>query len=166
MERKLGYRPPGLVLEDYPHWLDHVAPRLVQVLHSEKQLLEPDRAMQLLSEIRQSVSLAEEAALSPSVGILPKTKEGLNITANRGTGGKTHLDALDEWLLKQYPSFEMDTDVERARAAMQNAIESSGQGNQEVLSTMVQMIKQQQTTLDLLTQFVTKKPTKASASPE
>jgi hypothetical protein len=120
----------------------------------------------LLSEIRQSVSLAEEAALSPSVGILPKTKEGLNITANRGTGGKTHLDALDEWLLKQYPSFEMDTDVERARAAMQNAIESSGQGNQEVLSTMVQMIKQQQTTLDLLTQFVTKKPTKASASPE
>src|SRR5262245_48919078 len=117
-DRNIGRRPRGLVLEDFPLWLDHDAPNLIEHLRRTEVLDDVERALRLITELRESIRLAEEAALSPSVGILPRTKELLNITANRGTGGKTHLDELDEWLLKQYPSFEMDTDVERARAAM------------------------------------------------
>jgi len=154
----VGHRPPGLLLEDYPAWLDVDAPRLLEQLRRAEILTEMDRAEQLVAELRESIRLAEEAALSPSVGILPKTKEGLNITANHGVGGKTHLDELDVWLLKQYPSFEMDTDVERARNAMQQAIESGNQGNQDLMKLMAGMMQQQQEQLALLTQLVAGKP--------
>ena len=166
---KRGHRPPGLVLEDFPRWLDKDASRLLFDMQGENV----EKGAKLISEIRKSIDLAFEAALSPSVGILPKTKEGLNITANRGTGGKTHLDAQDEWLLKQFPSFEMDTDVERARMAMQTAIEAGNAGQQNVTKVMVELMAQQQAamaqqqqTLDLLTQAVLgskAKPSKTTA---
>jgi hypothetical protein len=149
-----GFRPPGLTLEGYPAWLDHYAPRVLVALASQVETFDMPRAEQLVAELRESFRLAEEAALSPSTGILPKTKELLNITANGGSGGKTHLDDADNWLLKQYPSFEMDTDVERARAAMQRAIESGNQGQKDLTATMVEMMGQQQQTLDLLTNLV------------
>jgi len=164
-----GHRPPGLLLEHFPNWLEHGAPKLLEDLQGENV----NQGMQLISEIRKSIDLAFEAALSPSVGILPKTKEGLNITANRGTGGKTHLDAQDEWLLKQFPSFEMDTDVERARSAMQTAIEAGNAGNQgvnkqmaDIMERQERMFAAQQQTLDLLTQAVVgskAKPSKITA---
>jgi hypothetical protein len=157
-----GYRPPGLLLEQFPRWLDDGAPRLLGGLSKETV----ETGLLLISELRQSLRLAEEAALSPSIGILPRTKELLNITANRGTGGKTHLDAVDEWLLKQYPSFEMDTDVERARHAMQTAIEAGNAGQQVTTQLLAGLMERQQQTLDLLTQAVIGKqgkPAKATA---
>jgi hypothetical protein len=169
-----GQRPEGLLLENFPGWLDHDAPRLVETLAKEIAGFDTERAFKLLSEIRHSIALAEEAALSPSIGILPRTKEGLNITANRGTGGKTHLDAVDEWLLKQYPSFEMDTDVERARLAMQTAIEAGNAGQQTVTKLLADVLErqertasQQQQTLDLLVQHMIgakAKPTSKTAT--
>ncbi len=120
------------------------------------------RGEKLIEEIKQSVYRAHQAALNPSDGILPRTKELLNITANKGQGGKTHLDNQDSWLLSEYPSFRMDTDVERAQKAMQGAIEAGNQSGDEfkngvmaMMQQQQQMMAQQQQTLSLLTKFVT-----------
>lgn len=116
----------------------------------------------LIEEIKTSVYRAHQAALNPSDGILPRTKELLNITANKGQGGKTHLDNQDSWLLSEYPSFRMDTDVERAQRAMQGAIEAGNQSGDEFKSGVLammqqqqQMMAQQQETLNLLAKIVT-----------
>jgi len=170
-----GLRPEGLLLENFPAWLSYGPPKLIAQLERENPQFDVARAHKLVGELRHSFFLAEEAALSPSIGILPKAKEGLNITANRGTGGKSHLDAVEEWLLKQYPSFEMDTDVERARLAMQSAMEAGNAGQQTVSNSLLavverqeQMMAQQQQTLELLVQHMTggakAKPSKPTAT--
>lgn len=152
-------RPPDLVLEDFPMWLETDAPRALRaglrkvvVRGNEYKLTSAQipKGEQLIEEIKNSIALAESAALNPSDGILPRTKELLNITANNGQGGKTHLDRLDNFLLEQYPSFRMDTDVERAQKAMQSALEAGHHGDDEFKTGIMAILQQQQKTLDLL----------------
>src|ERR1051325_6524614 len=120
----------------------------------------------LIEQLKQSVYRAHQAALNPADGILPRTKELLNITANKGTGGKTHLDNQDSWLLSEYPSFKMDTDVERAQKAMQGAIEAGNQTNDEFKTGVMAILQQQQQTMDLLARhLVAGKEEKKPASP-
>lgn len=166
-----GRRPAGLVLEDFPDWLGRDAQRAlryaekngVSIRDREYKLARRSdgRGEKLIAEIGHSISRADEVARNPSDGILPRTKELLNITANKGVGGKTHLDRLDEWLLKQYPSFEMDTDIARAQNAMQNAIEAGNNSGDNFKTGMMAILQQQQLgmqqqqkTLDLLAQAV------------
>lgn len=152
-------------------WLENGAPRALRAslkgVKIKGQIYtiaqsQISKGEKLIEEIKTSVYRAHQAALNPSDGILPRTKELLNITANKGQGGKTHLDNQDSWLLSEYPSFRMDTDVERAQKAMQGAIEAGNQSSDDfktgVLAMMQQqqeMMAQQQQTLNLLTKFVT-----------
>lgn len=165
-EAEAGRLPEGLVLEDYPAWLAGGAPRALSLAMAKGVTLDGRqfkldsgmraRAQKLINEILAGVNQAHEMALNASDGLLPNTKKLLNITANHGQGGKNHLDALDEWLLKQFPSFRMDTDVERAQAALKETFQHSAQAagansdailliaqqNQAILNELVESRKQ------------------------
>jgi len=159
-----GRRPPGLVLEDFPAWLDTNGPRALQyalkngvTIRDRQYQVAPTgqvAGLKLIDEIRASIGRAEEAALSPSDGILPRTREQLNITANKGVGGKTHLDNLDRWCMEQWPSFEMDTEVSRAQKAMQGAIEAGNNSGDDFKTGVMAILQQQQKTMDMLAQAV------------
>jgi hypothetical protein len=180
-EIEAGRRPSDLVLEEFPHWLAQDAPRALRaglkrvVIRGRQYKLTEDQlpaGEKLITEISGSVARAEAAALNPSDGILPRTKELLNITANKGQGGKTHLDRQDVWLLEQYPSFKMDTDVERAQKAMQEAIVAGNQGSDDfkngvmaILQQQQQAMNQQQETIGLLTQLIAGKQGEKAAQP-
>jgi hypothetical protein len=169
-EIETGRRPANLVLEEFPQWLADEAPRALRaglkgvVIRGREYQLTKDQlpaGERLIDEIAGSMERAEAAALNPSDGVLPRTKELLNITANKGQGGKTHLDRQDMWLLEQYPSFKMDTDVERAQKAMQGAIEAGTQNSDEFKTGVMAILQQQQEaaarsqqTLDLLVKMV------------
>lgn len=166
-EENFGRRHAELVLEDYPAWLRGGAPLALETainhgftLHGRELRLNPslrERGLQLIGEIEGSIALAHEMALNPSDGILPNAKNLLNVTANRGAGGKAYLDPVEEWLLAQFPSFKMDTDVERAKTAMQEALKGSSSNNNDiitVISKLQEASQGQQATLDLLAQFL------------
>lgn len=171
-ELDAGRRPANLLLEDFPVWLREGARRALKHAFSKGSVDVPvyaqdksggkprivryasrpfeesigisDRAERLIDEVGISIAQAHEMALSPSIGILPRTREALNITTNRGQGGKTHLDNVDIWLLEQFPSFNMDTDVERARRAMQDTLESNAQSTGETNAVLAQIAQQNQ----------------------
>lgn len=195
-----GRRPADMPLEDYAKvpgnllpsnssssksWLVGEAPRALRSALkgikingrtysiAQSQIAQGEK---LIQEIHTSILRAHEAALSPSDGILPNTKKLLNITANRGQGGKTFVDHLDMWLMDQYPSFAMDTDVERARKSMQSALEANSQGSGEFNTGIMAILQQQQVqmerqqvTLDLLAKHIaggSEKPKGATSKPK
>lgn len=112
------------------------------------------RGHRLITEVYQSVRQAHEMALNPSDGILPRTKELLDITANKGQGGKNHLDGQDEWLMRQFPSFSMDTSVERAQKALQGVLAESGQSQGDTQAGILALLEKQGKTIDMLTEIV------------
>lgn len=170
-ELDLGRRPGKLVLEEYPNWLRTDAPRVLRVsiskgFHTRGQQVKLPKSMgkrgeQLIEELLDGILRAHEKALNPSDGILPRTKELLNITANKGAGGKTFMDRQDHWLLAEFPGFRMDTDVERASETLKQALlESSGKSGD--VSAIVPVLEQLQHSVAMLTKLVADRE-KASA---
>lgn len=79
--------------------------------------------LKLIEEIQTSLAFAEVAAIGADThSTLPKTREG------RQTGQKKSYDALDRWLMAQYPSFAMDTEIEKANNQMIRALENAAGG--------------------------------------
>jgi hypothetical protein len=166
-ELNAGRRPANLLLEDFPEWLTGYAASAYKyavskgvVIKDNLHKVRPDqnRAEKLIQEIHAAIMLTHEAALSPSVGILPKTREALNIAANKGQGGKMFKDNQDLWLEQQFPSFPMDTDVERTGKALQSAMETTAQatndGNSTIAAVLERMDKRQEATEKVLLELL------------
>lgn len=148
------------LLEHLPTFLRDVAPLLlkraivdgVDVQGRAVKLPTRSRAKgeRLLAELQSAIAGAHRRALDQNTGILPFTKSEL-IASGKGLKERKALpDKLDEWLLTQFPSFSLDTDVERAMRANQgvtNAIRESGQENATTLRDLLDMQRQ---TLDQL----------------
>lgn len=171
-EIKIGRRPRDLVLEDYPLWLQTGAPDALKhavdngadvpvALYNEDgmftgqetrrfQLGEDDakRGERLIIEIMGSVGQAHQAALDPSNGVLPLTRDALNTFRNGGQGGKNRLDELDMWLQKQFPSFPMDTDVERSALALQDTVKQGAAGTEAIAGALLAVAQQNQMILE------------------
>lgn len=80
-------------------------------------------ALELIEEIKISVATAHLAAIGDAPhSVLPKTREG------RQTGEKKSLDALDRWMMAQFPSFSMDTEIEKANNQIIRALEGGERG--------------------------------------
>ncbi len=148
-ELDAGRRPAGLVLEDFPGWLSRGAPdafryaaarkkvsRMVRLRDGRFELREfpfratPDeeaRAEALISAVAASVKQATTRALNPDNGVLPKTRRLMQVGKNGGVEGKHHHDTLDLFLMGQFPSFPMDTDVDRAQTAVREAVVAGGE---------------------------------------
>ncbi len=100
----------------------------------------------MIEDIRLSVANAAKRALDENSGILPLTKKSI-LAAEKGLqDNKVMPDELDNWLLRQFPSFSLDTAVERASRAnrsITDAILAKGGDDQSVLREL--LIMQQQT---------------------
>lgn len=79
-------------------------------------------AERLIAELTPSVMAAHTAALDPEAnGILSQTREGLQ------SGQKRSYDKCDQWLMSQFPSYPMDTTLEKANQQLLKALDGGGQ---------------------------------------
>lgn len=77
-------------------------------------------ALHLVGEFHAGVMGAHAAALDiENNGVLPQTRDGIQ------TGKKRSYDALDQWLMKQFPSFPMDTELEKSQKQLMRALEAT-----------------------------------------
>lgn len=173
-EEEAGRRPAGLLLEDFPRWLDRGAPRAVERAYSNgivrmvadvrdgkvvgyvpKRYAAPKvqerRIEQLISEIRAGIMRAEATAIGPENGILVRTRKLIQ-NAKNNLEGKGHFDGQDLWLMEQYPSFPMDTDVERASNAVQEAVETGAKANAETTAALLAVVQQNQQFMQMMAQ--------------
>ncbi|HKS27823.1 MAG TPA: hypothetical protein VJS44_08390 [Pyrinomonadaceae bacterium] len=176
-ELDAGRRPADLLLEDFPNWLSGYAERAYQYalangLSYGGQLYEVAPAHKtvenLIIEISASIEQARVAALDPSIGVLPRTREMLNMAKNRVAGGKNSPDSQDLWLMRQFPSFPMDTDVERAQNALQDAVREGAEMNAgssgQIAALLERVVSKQEQTDQILIELLSdrKKGSKAT----
>lgn len=91
------------------------APKLIK-LNAE----EYTNALNLVDELKYSVLGSHAAALDPdNNGVLPQTQAGLQ------NKKKTGYDALDKFLMRQFPSYPMDTDLEKSQKQLIRALEAT-----------------------------------------
>lgn len=85
------------------------------------------KALRLKGEMLASVIAAHNAALDPeSTGILPQSREG------RQSKQKASWDKCDQWLMGQFPSYPMDTELEKSQAQLMRALGDGGSGQPDV----------------------------------
>ena len=76
----------------------------------------------LISEIHSSIVQAHVAALDPAQsGVLPTSKTEV---ASRK---KSQFDKSDSWFMRQFPSYPMDTEIEKANKQFVRALNQSGE---------------------------------------
>lgn len=101
----------------------------------------------MIANIETAVAHATRRAMDENSGILSLTKKDL-IAASKGMKDvKVIPDELDNWLLKQFPSYSLDTDVERATRANRSVTDAIQQTGQDNSLTMREMMAMQQQTL-------------------
>jgi hypothetical protein len=170
-EMAQGRRPVHLVLEDFPLWLSQGAPRALEgfLRAVKEQASRKDaekRGRALIGEVSSAISRAGLHALDPANGILPKTRRDME-ARGRGGEGKTHLDDQDLWLLRQYPSFDMDSMAERAQRAVEETVrkqaESGDASAQAILALAGQVAKQGERTDRMLEYLVEEKKKRPAA---
>jgi hypothetical protein len=150
-EEEAGRRPAGMPLEDFlftPYlapfglpsrsWLEQGAPRALEYALRLKKIPKSyeSAGLQLISELTDGVSRAHAFALDPANGQLPKTRKLMQIAKQGGGEGKTHFDEQDLWMMREFPSFPMDTEVDRAQRALSEAV-SEGNRDQTGMATAV-----------------------------
>jgi hypothetical protein len=163
-----GRRHPELLLEHFPVWLQQGAPRALEhalangvltrqpivehgrIVNYKESLHKVPRSaeqkgLKLIDEVRASITRAIDRAVGPENGVLVRTRRMMQAGA-RGAEGKTHFDSLDLWLLQQFPSFDMDTDTERAALMLKGTMEESNKGSegtaQAILTLAEQLVRQ------------------------
>lgn len=139
-------RATDLILEAWPSWLASEAERALKraidhgvAVAGEIARLPKSFARigeQLISEVSFGIARAEDMALNESSGVLPLTKTAMEAKEKRS------YDKLDFFLLEQYPSFEMDTDIERAARANTEAMKEAGKGSEQIGTAVLEMAKQ------------------------
>ena len=143
-------RGVDICLEDMPRFLTHHAPALLKRAVQEgidgyRLKTWQKRGELMIEHIGRAVAEATRVALDSTTGILPRTKEDL-IASSKGMKDRKVLpDRLDEWLLTQFPSYSLDTDVERAtraNASVTNAIRATGEAQAVTTQSMIEMMQQ------------------------
>lgn len=75
-------------------------------------------AERLLVELPPAAMQAHRAALDPEAsGILPGTKAGIEAGQKRG------YDRCDQWLMSQFPSYPMDTELDKSQRQLLRALD-------------------------------------------
>lgn len=138
-------RAVDVELEHWPAFIDQVAGKLLGRFLKRDGLPEDfeDRGRQLIREVGKSVEGLRSYALNPSTGVLPTTKKEMEVAAKTGQG-KFFLNDEDQFLLKQFPSFKMDSEVERAQAAMRQTLEHNGQNSSDNTAALLKLAEQAQ----------------------
>lgn len=95
--------------------------------------LEYNQALALIEELKASVMQAVIHAVDvESGGILPTTQQSIESKQKYG------YDALDKWLMGQFPSYPMDSTLEKSNKQILRALDATG-GNGEVVESGVPM---------------------------
>lgn len=158
METRLekdGPRGIDMTLEALPRFLAGEAPKLLKEVivngfDINGDMFKLSKGCQhkgelMIEDIVNSVAAATRRALDENSGILPHTKQDLIAAAKGLRDVKVSEDRLDSWLLTQFPSYSLDTDVERATRAnrsVTDAIRESGQDNALTLRELLDMQRQ------------------------
>lgn len=109
------------------------------------------RARRLITEIGAAVARATEYAIGPQNGVLVKTRRAVQIARNGGgPESKNHYDELDIFLMHEFPSFDMDTDVERAKETLARAVEKNGEDAGDTASAMLKLAEQNARILEMV----------------
>lgn len=123
-------------LELLPKFLNDEAPKLIARMMSEGLLLRGGhvykfqqsarrKAEVLVEDLIISLASAHKSALDENSGVLPKTKRDL-IAASKGLKDvKVLPDKRDEFLMREFPSFNLDINVEqmvRGNASLIDAV--------------------------------------------
>jgi hypothetical protein len=162
-----GLRGVDLPVERLLTWLDDggVASKLLQralnigvtvkgaqdALPLSKQTA-PVKGRKLIEDLYASALRVEDRALNKNTGILEQTKGDL-IGASKGQKDvKIKLDLRDEFLLSQFPSYSLDTDVERATRANRSVTDAIQESGKEATESMRVLIENQRHTTELLAQ--------------
>lgn len=78
---------------------------------------------QLITELRNAALKMHEYAVGAE-GVLPKTKEHLESVKRGPTFGKQKLDELDRYLMLHFPSYPMDTEIEKSEKNQRRGMEA------------------------------------------
>lgn len=78
---------------------------------------------QLIVELRNSALKMHEYAVGAE-GVLPKTKEHLESVKRGPTFGKQKYDDLDRYLMLHFPSYPMDTEIEKSERNQRRGMEA------------------------------------------
>lgn len=121
-----------VLLEDMPRFLNEHAPKLLERALEEGISIDgvpyrfskkaAERGEGMIADIHESIKAITHRALNEGSGILPMTKRDLTMAGKGVKEVKYATDRLDDLFLVQYPSFSMDTEVERAARATQNVV--------------------------------------------
>lgn len=125
----------GVVLKSVYSEIFKFEPKLQKYTESACVLNQKEVAIgkQLIEELRTAALKMHDYAVGAE-GILPKTKEHLENVRRGPTYGKQKYDELDRYLMLHFPSFPMDTEIEKSeknqRRGMQAMMKSNSGGNQ------------------------------------
>lgn len=78
---------------------------------------------QLIEELRNASLKMHDYAVGAE-GVLPKSKEHLESVKRGPTFGKQKLDELDRYLMRHFPSYPMDSEIEKSERNQRRATES------------------------------------------
>lgn len=128
--------PDSTLLEDIPEYFGETSPYLpmdkpkarfpftarqaVDKAIADGTLKDDEIAMaeRLLVELPPAAMQAHRAALDPEAsGILPGTKAGIEAGQKRG------YDRCDQWLMSQFPSYPMDTELDKSQRQLLRALD-------------------------------------------
>lgn len=86
------------------------------------------KGVSLIAELLDGVERAVDFALNESTGVLPTTRRQLIGVSKNLSGNKGDTDRLDDWALVQFPSFSMDSELDRAKNALTHALKANQKG--------------------------------------
>lgn len=151
---------PEFLSKDAPAMLDHVlrngvdfkggdlskglTPGLYKLRPAARQ-----KGEAMIKELGRNVGFAVDMALNEETGILVVSRGELQAAAAHVAGAKARLDRRDEFLLKQFPDFSMDTAVERASRANQSVVSSIDASTRSNASVQEQMLVQNAEAMEL-----------------
>jgi hypothetical protein len=95
-------------------------------------------ALELIGQLAGNLGHAIFLATNPNDGTLTRTRESMSKSKNGQLNEKTNYDNNDLWLMKQFPSFRMDTDVVQMAEAVSAAVKNNSPNTQSAMQSEVQ----------------------------
>jgi hypothetical protein len=166
MRTEEGIRGVDVIQEDLPRFLREAAPRLLEkaikegvVYQGEVRKVERrarEKGLGMIGELESAAATTNRKAIS----VLNKTKNQLAQARAGVNDSKAIADQLDNFLLRQHPSFSLDTDVERVARANSEVIEAiRGKGAADS-SRIEQLLEQNNQLIGLLLSKTSSSPQK------
>ena len=153
-------RGVDVCIEDLPEFLQKEAPRMLEYAFRNGVDFTPSplaigftpghfklrpgserKGLAMIGELERNVERAIDCALNEETGVLTNTRGQLQAAAAHVQDSKAKLDRLDEFLVRQFPSFSMDTAVERAQRATSSVVASIEDSTASSRETTQQMLE-------------------------